>query len=408
MLFVFLVLLLANEINAQGLKMGNPWVGRTNVSRNFGDDHLIFQRQAELNLRSYDWENALFQMNNAVANNPNSPTALLHRARVLTMLGMEAEAAADIRLANRYNPYAADLLGFNPPVKRMQILAYEPATAMAALNTTQRLDYYYADIDHIYADIDADVNELTLIEEVIEAIEFENYTAALELTNTSLRSFSNSAITHDLQGVILLKQGQLAAAETAFQRAIELRPDFAIAWYNLGRVTEQLGKRAAALKYFDQALELENDLTKAYFDRALLHKKSGNPAAAIEDYDKVLALRGDAYLEAYINRGLARKTLGDYAGALADLNKAIEEFPQRATLYNHRGNLHLLFGYHNRALEDYTQAIQLDNNYAEAYYNRGLTHFVVYDEVSGCFDLEKSETLGYERAGEKRKYFCVQ
>ncbi|MFK7936179.1 MAG: tetratricopeptide repeat protein, partial [Saprospiraceae bacterium] len=279
---------------------------------------------------------------------------------------------------------------------------------LAKLTTSRRLDYYYASLDETYADLDANVNELSLIEEAIEAIDAEQFTVALEILDNSLTAFPNSAIAYDLRGVALLKLNRLADAETNFTQAIELRPDFAIAWYNLGRIAEQLGKSEAAMEHFNQALELEGDLTKAYFDRALLHKKTGDAEAAIADYDKILELRGDSYLKAYINRGLARKTLGDYVGALADLNKAIEEFPRQATLRNHRGNLHLLFGYHNRALEDYTRAIQLDNDYAEAYYNRGLTHFVVYDQVSGCADLEKSSQLGYERAAEKQRYFCVQ
>ncbi|MFK7934584.1 MAG: hypothetical protein AB8G22_13825, partial [Saprospiraceae bacterium] len=167
------VFLLIGEMSSQGLKMGNPWVGRTNAPRHFADDYLMFQRLAEVSLQSYDWENALFQMNNAVASNPNSPAALLHRARVLSMLGMEAEAAADIQLANGYNPYAADLLGFNPPVQRMQVLAYEPTEGLAKLTTSRRLDYYYASLDETYADLDANVNELSLIEEAIEAIDAE-------------------------------------------------------------------------------------------------------------------------------------------------------------------------------------------------------------------------------------------
>ncbi|MEM8909840.1 MAG: tetratricopeptide repeat protein, partial [Bacteroidota bacterium] len=75
-------------------------------------------------------------------------------------------------------------------------------------------------------------------------------------------------------------------------------------------------------------------------------------------------------------------------------------------LYKNRGNLHLLFGAHFKAIADYTKAIQLDDQFAEAYFNRGLANFLAYNKIAGCSDLSQSEALGFERATEKRRYFC--
>jgi hypothetical protein len=49
----------------------------------------------------------------------------------------------------------------------------------------------------------------------------------------------------------------------------------------------------------------------------------------------------------------------------------------------------------------------LDENFAEAFYNRALAHFQIYNTTADCFDLEKSFVLGYNRAADVRKYFCV-
>ncbi|MEM9822491.1 MAG: tetratricopeptide repeat protein, partial [Bacteroidota bacterium] len=82
------------------------------------------------------------------------------------------------------------------------------------------------------------------------------------------------------------------------------------------------------------------------------------------------------------------------------------EFPSNAALYVNRGNLQLVFGFSQKAIQDYTRAIHLDRQYAEAYYNRGLSHLLLFDSVSACTDLEQSAELGYDRALEKIKYFC--
>ena len=54
----------------------------------------------------------------------------------------------------------------------------------------------------------------------------------------------------------------------------------------------------------------------------------------------------------------------------------------------------------------YTLAIDLNDKYAEAYYNRGLALLLQFDRAAGCEDLTKAEELGFKTATEKKKYFC--
>lgn len=68
----------------------------------------------------------------------------------------------------------------------------------------------------------------------------------------------------------------------------------------------------------------------------------------------------------------------------------------------------MLFGYYNRAVEDYSQAILRNPEFAEAYYNRGIAHLKNYEMIDGCQDLAQSADLGYEQAAEKQRFFCVE
>lgn len=89
------------------------------------------------------------------------------------------------------------------------------------------------------------------------------------------------------------------------------------------------------------------------------------------------------------------------------LNDQIDAAPRDAMLRIKRGNDHLLYGRHLKAIDDYTKAIQLDGNNGAAYYNRGITFFTTFDKVSGCADLDKSIELGHEAAKEMKRYFCT-
>jgi tetratricopeptide (TPR) repeat protein len=75
---------------------------------------------------------------------------------------------------------------------------------------------------------------------------------------------------------------------------------------------------------------------------------------------------------AYFNRALAKTELKDYAGAI----------------------------------EDYTTAIKKDPNPGMAYYNRGLLKLKLKDNQGACGDLEKAQSLHYEKAAAAVLQYC--
>ncbi len=403
----FLSLLCTNFLNAQNLSTGNTWVGKTYGNETPNVDEQRILRQADMEYSQGDLEQAFLTLEEAYALNPASVQILLRRATLKKVLGMDNESKIDFKAASRMNPYAADLFGYNHSGNIINVLSSKPENALLGLNTYQRLDYYYGLIDNQISDSDASVKEIEFISEIIVNLEEDDLFTASELVDSLLLSFPNSAVGYDLQGTIFLQQEKYDEANTALNKAVIINPDFAIAWYNLSRVEAMIGHLSQAKTYLDKALELQSDLTKAYFDRALINKKQGNPEAAIADYDKVIEMKGSFYPEAYLNRGLTKKILGDFQGALNDINQVVEydKFESSEALIN-RGNLHMVLGLTERAVEDYTLAIDIEDDNAEAYYNRGLAFLILLDNMSACADLDKSIGLGFEKAQEILNNFC--
>jgi tetratricopeptide (TPR) repeat protein len=408
LIITILIFISLPTLFAQTRRMNNTATGQSFTSENQSRTVQPLLQQAEQQFRAMDYEATFFTLENAVAQNPNSPEALLLRAKFKKIVGMTMEAEEDLRMANRINPMAASLYGYNGSAGLLKILSMQPEEAVQELSTFQKLTYYYQALDDKILDDKNKDAEIQIIGEVIEEIEADNLEGALEMVNKVLIEFPNSAITYDLKGLILKKQGKFEDAVDAFSKAVSVEPDFAIGWYNLGRIERSLNHFKMAKIYLDRSINLQSDLTKAYFERALLFKQIGEKEKALDDYNTIIKMKGDTYMEAFSNRGLTKKMLGDYGGALADLNQVIEEFPQNAELRKNRGNLNLLFGLHRKAIDDYTQAIALNDNYAEAHYNRALAFFLIYDKISGCVDLDKSIDLGYEMAVKTRDYFCTE
>lgn len=402
----FLFLLTFTSLFGQTRRMVNAETGKTYTVENLADTPWPLLQKAEQRMRSLDLESAFFITESAVAQHPNSSEALLYRAKVKNLMGMEAEAKADLNMAERLNPYAVDLYGPSRNSGLLRLLSTQPERSTQKLTAFQKLNYYYDFLDEKIVDNVYESAAVQLIGQLLEQIDAEALDQAEETLDELLHDYPNLAISHDLKGMLLLKQDYTLAAKEGFSQAVNLTPDFAIGWYNLGHIEYLLGDLDLAKEHMNKAIELDPSLTKAYFERAAILKAMGDSASALADYDTIIARNGAAYPEALLNRGLTNKMTGAYAEALSDLSKVIEQTPNDPQLRKNRGNIYLLLNLIPKALDEYTKAIQLENNYPEAYFNRAIGHFLLLDNVSGCADLKKSSTQGHTKATEMRQYFC--
>src|ERR1700690_523209 len=61
---------------------------------------------------------------------------------------------------------------------------------------------------------------------------------------------------HNERGIALARQGDQAGAAEEFRAAVKLRPDYAEAYYNLGKSLEQIGQTEPAVTAFRSAARL--------------------------------------------------------------------------------------------------------------------------------------------------------
>ena len=62
--------------------------------------------------------------------------------------------------------------------------------------------------------------------------------------------------------------------------------------------------------------------------------------------------------------------------------------------YYSRGNVYTNLGRYDKAISDFTKALQIDPSYAMAYYNRGITYFLKKDYDKAWKDINKVKELG--------------
>ncbi|MGK7873930.1 MAG: tetratricopeptide repeat protein [Xenococcaceae cyanobacterium] len=105
----------------------------------------------------------------------------------------------------------------------------------------------------------------------------------------------------------------------------------------------------------------------------------------------------------FFNQGYKKDEQGDYKGAIEDYTQAIRINPNYADAYNNRGLARYQLGEYQAAIEDYTQAIRINPNDADAYYSRGIARKNLGDKRRAISDFLQAAEL-YKQQGNTEWY----
>jgi len=130
------------------------------------------------------------------------------------------------------------------------------------------------------------------------------------------------------------------------------------------------------------------------FKAGMMAEEMGDLNQAIELYTQAINSEDLPRKElAYYARGLTWVKKGNQERALADFSKAIDLNPYYAPIYRDRGNVWMEEGNPDRALLDYDKAIELDPTDASAYFNRGRFYLKKGDYDLAITDSKKAVEL---------------
>ena len=128
-------------------------------------------------------------------------------------------------------------------------------------------------------------------------------------------------------------------------------------------------------------------------------------AEKIAEDESIKEVAREELAVAYYNRGNAYVKLKESERAMEDYSKAIELNPNLAEAYNNRGNGYYELEEYERAIEDYSRAIELNPNLAKVYYNRGVAYGEQKEyeraikDFSKAIELNPKYAVAYENRG---------
>ena len=173
----------------------------------------------------------------------------------------------------------------------------------------------------------------------------------------------------------------------SLDKAIEIKPDYAGAWYNKGIVLGKLKHPDEALKAFDKAIEITPNYTDAWYNKGVALGELGRYKEALKAYDKAIKIKPN-YANAWHNKGVVLIYLKKYNEAVKCFDKAIELKPDFAEAWYNKGVALGNLVKHDEAVKCYDKAIEIKPDDANSWFVKGFTlgELGEYDEAIKCFD----------------------
>jgi tetratricopeptide (TPR) repeat protein len=166
-----------------------------------------------------------------------------------------------------------------------------------------------------------------LLRSVVELVNSDKFAEGIAKAGEGLGKEPANAMLHYYRGYCQEKSGNAAAAIVDYGRAVELKPDFALALTSLGKLQARQGNFTKAAEYYKKACELQANNADALYNYGICLVNLGDNAEAGKTFEKVLAIDA-GHADACYQLGIVLLGQGDMAKAKEYLQKFLTLDPQ--------------------------------------------------------------------------------
>ena len=228
----------------------------------------------------------------------------------------------------------------------------------------------------------------------------KRYTDVVNEPNIFLSYYATSS-----QANALRQTNYSHASVDAYNHSVQLPAPLRFTTKEVNLTADMVNQHFAQINHLSNLLDQHEEvglLVARAFEFALVQDYS----SAIDDITQAILQDGQLYF-AYFCRANWRYKLLEYKRAmgeaiegadfelmLRDYDYVIKHLPDFSFAYYNKANMLCIQQDFKAAISYYTRAIQVDSDFAEAYFNRGLTYIYINEIEKGIADLSKAGELG--------------
>ena len=182
------------------------------------------------------------------------------------------------------------------------------------------------------------------------------------------------AMAHYNLGIIYTKRGQIDEAVDHYLKALHIKPDYFDALNNLGIIFLNKGDYDQAVLYFKRALKTDSKKADARMNLANVLFLQSKPDEAISKYWEILQTDSEN-ADVHYNLAYVLSTQGKLDEAVLHFNETLRIDPKYSKAHYNLGNILLSQGKIKEAVTHYAKTIKFRPDYVQAYNKIGLILF---------------------------------
>lgn len=195
---------------------------------------------------------------------------------------------------------------------------------------------------------------------------------ALKVLAAFLKVSPGDAVAHFNRGNLLRERGDAEGAMASFRAAVRADPGMAEAHNNLAVLLLEKGTGEGATAHFSRALELAPTHRETLLNLAKIHVNLKRSERAIKYLRRFVALEPD-HLEARLMLALQYVEMRRFGDARREFGVLVEAQPDDARMRVNYGNVQQELGELGPAIEQFMEALRIDESLEGAQYNLAIT-----------------------------------
>jgi tetratricopeptide (TPR) repeat protein len=252
-------------------------------------------------------------------------------------------------------------------------------------------------------ELKAGLTEAVAVRARVQALSKQNDEALADAME-AVRLDGKSALALTCRSFVYLQQGKLEPALQDANKAVKLAPELALCYDDRGSVYLAKKDYAQAVADYSKAIEIAAKFPAAYTHRGDAYLAWKKTKEATADYNKGIGLDKKDAATGYLKLGVASTRDKKNDEAIQNLTEAIKLDPDYADAYNERGVAEAAKGDFDKAIADFNEAINRDPDLADAYFNRGFAYQDMGNPEKAAADFAALVKLGPTNADLFRAY----
>jgi tetratricopeptide (TPR) repeat protein len=219
----------------------------------------------------------------------------------------------------------------------------------------------------------------------------------------ALKLNPNSALALQLRGEIYSIDKNFDSALDSFARAQQINPNWSVPYFDRGSVFLEKKEYQPALEEFNKSISLLSQFSLFYLVRSIVYFKLGNLDAAHKDQNSALSL---SEKESLIMTDLNMSIYDGYLDWAEDFYaRVLLKQPCSWAAYQGRADAYRVNAQHDKAIANYTRALELNSREPRLYLGRGKSYQALNDPDRAAADFRQSlgmtEKLHLKRQAEE-------